>query len=71
MLNPNPKTRLTAAAFLAEGGKAEDSKGYFGGNRFVRVGEGLESWGLKGEGERAELLRYARVVLRLSGLAAS
>jgi SCY1-like protein 1 len=57
MLNPNPKARLTTAGFLLEGGKGEDKKGYFGGNRFVWVGEGLDGWGLKGEGERAELLR--------------
>lgn len=57
MLNPNPKTRLTAAGFLGEGGESESRRGYFAGNRFVWVGEGLEGWALKGEGERAELLK--------------
>ena len=57
MLNPNPKTRLTAAGFLGEGGENDSRKGYFAGNRFVWVGEGLEGWALKGEGERAELLK--------------
>ncbi|KAL7415296.1 armadillo-type protein [Mrakia frigida] len=57
MLNPNPKTRLTASGFLGEGGEPDSRRGYFAGNRFVWVGEGLEGWALRGEGERAELLK--------------
>lgn len=57
MLNPNPKTRLTSTGFLGEGGANDSRRGYFAGNRFVWVAEGLESWALKGEGERAELLK--------------
>lgn len=58
LLNPSPKSRLTAAGLLQEGGGlGEGRQGIFGSNRFIWVGDGLEGWGLKGEAERSEILR--------------
>jgi SCY1-like protein 1 len=58
LLNPSPKSRLTAAGLLQDGGGlGEGRQGFFGSNRFVWVGDGLEGWGLKGEAERSEILR--------------
>ncbi|CDZ98148.1 arm repeat-containing protein [Phaffia rhodozyma] len=62
LLNPNPKTRLTATMFLQEAGGADgtdgsDRRGFFGGNRLVWICKGLEGWGLSGEGERVEILK--------------
>lgn len=58
MLNPNPKTRLTAEGLLNEGGRPEEGrKGFFGGNRFLWIVQGLDGWALKGESERSDLLK--------------
>ncbi|MCJ1283903.1 hypothetical protein MMC26_003234 [Xylographa opegraphella] len=52
LLNPNPKARLTVSHFLEQGRR---SGGFFE-TPLIRLSEGIESLGLKSEGERAELL---------------
>ena len=60
LLNPNPKGRITPKALL-DVGLAEslgESGGFFRGNKLFKICEGLESFGLMADGERAALLRY-------------
>ncbi|MCJ1389222.1 hypothetical protein MMC18_002078 [Xylographa bjoerkii] len=52
LLNANPKARLTVSHFLEQGRR---SGGFFE-TPLIRLSEGIESLGLKSEGERAELL---------------
>ncbi|MCJ1403456.1 hypothetical protein MMC11_006679 [Xylographa trunciseda] len=52
LLNANPKARLTVAHFLEQGRR---SGGFFE-TPLIRLSEGIESLGLKSEGERAELI---------------
>ena len=54
LLNANPKARLTVSHFLEQGRR----NGGFFETPLIRLSEGIESLGLKSEGERAELLRY-------------
>ncbi|KAI0058015.1 ARM repeat-containing protein [Artomyces pyxidatus] len=64
LLNPNPKPRMTAKTFL-EAGLAEslgDGGGFFKENRLLKICEGLESFGLMADGERAVLLRTIKDV---------
>ena len=53
LLNANPKVRLTISHFLEQGRR----NGCFFETPLIRLSEGIESLGLKSEGERAELLR--------------
>ena len=53
LLNANPKARLSVAHFLEQGRR---SGGFFE-TPLIRLSEGIESLGLKSDGERAELLR--------------
>ncbi|MCJ1315092.1 hypothetical protein MMC15_000408 [Xylographa vitiligo] len=52
LLNANPKARLTVSHFLEQGRR----NGGFFETPLIRLSEGIESLGLKSEGERAELL---------------
>lgn len=54
LLNANPKARLSVSHFLDQGKR---SGGFFE-TPLIRLSEGVESLGLKSDGERAELLRY-------------
>lgn len=54
LLNPNPKGRLSAKAFL-EIGMAES--GFFSNNRLVIVCAGLDNFALASEAEKNQLLR--------------
>ena len=53
LLNTNPKARLSVSHFLEQGRR---SGGFFE-TPLIRLSEGVESLGLKSDGERAELLR--------------
>ncbi|MCJ1443725.1 MAG: hypothetical protein MMC23_004225 [Stictis urceolatum] len=52
LLNANPKARLTTANFLDQGRRI----GGFFDTSLIRLSEGIESMGLKSDGERQELL---------------
>jgi SCY1-like protein 1 len=54
LLNPNPKGRLSAKAFLGIG-MAES--GFFFNNRLVKVCAGLDNFALASEPEKNQLLR--------------
>jgi len=54
LLNPNPKGRLSAKAFL-EIGMAET--GFFSNNRLVKVCGGLDNFALSSEAEKNMLLK--------------
>jgi len=59
MLNPNPKVRVTAKAFL-DVGMAEslgEGGGFFRQNRLFEICEGFGNFGLMSEGEKSYLLR--------------
>ena len=56
LLNANPKARLTTANFLDQGRRI----GGFFDTSLIRLSEGIESMGLKSDGERQELLKYGR-----------
>ncbi|KZP08441.1 ARM repeat-containing protein [Athelia psychrophila] len=55
LLNPNPKARMAAAAFL-DAGMLEES-GFFANNKLVKVCGGLDNFALGSEGEKMTLLR--------------
>ena len=59
LLNPNPKVRMSPSAFL-EAGMAQtgEGNGFFVNNSFVRICEGLDQFSIKGEAEKAALLKY-------------
>lgn len=52
LLNANPKARMTTSNFFDQGRR---SGGFFE-TPLIRLSEGIESLGLKSDGERAELL---------------
>lgn len=54
LLSANPKARLSVSHFREQGRR---SGGYFE-TPLIRLSEGIESLGLKSEGEREEFLRY-------------
>ncbi|KAL5484849.1 CEX1 [Sanghuangporus weigelae] len=58
LLNPNPKARMAPAGLL-EAGMAQTGAGcgFFANNIFVRICEGLDQFSIKGEAEKAALLR--------------
>lgn len=53
MLNPNPRTRLSTAAFIPELEKI----GFWQGNNLVELVDSLEAFELASEGEKATVLR--------------
>lgn len=53
LLNPNPKSRLSVSHFLEQGRR----DGGFFQTPLIRLSDGVESLGLKDDGERADLLR--------------
>ncbi|KAF7969152.1 hypothetical protein HWV62_28194 [Athelia sp. TMB] len=55
LLNPNPKGRMSAKAFL-EVGMVEES-GFFANNRLVKICGSLDNFALGSEGEKAAMLR--------------
>ncbi|KAL5506966.1 CEX1 [Sanghuangporus vaninii] len=61
LLNPNPKSRMAPAGFL-EAGMAQTGEGcgFFANNIFVRICEGLDQFSIKGEAEKAALLRLIK-----------
>ncbi|TFY50780.1 hypothetical protein EVG20_g11332 [Dentipellis fragilis] len=64
LLNPNPKPRMTTKAFF-DTGMAEslgEGGGFFKQNRLLQICEGLESFGLMSDGEKANLLRTIKDV---------
>ena len=56
LLNANPKVRLSVSNFRDQGRR---SGGFFD-TPLVKLAEGIESLGLKSEGEREEFLKYVR-----------
>lgn len=59
LLNPNPKARMAAAAFL-DAGMLEES-GFFANNKLVKVCGGLDNFALGSEGEKMTLLRCVSI----------
>ncbi|PCH43923.1 ARM repeat-containing protein [Wolfiporia cocos MD-104 SS10] len=59
LLNPNPKSRLTAKVFLELGTAttAGDGSGFFADNSLVKVCTGLDNFSISNEGEKATFLR--------------
>ncbi|KLO19476.1 ARM repeat-containing protein [Schizopora paradoxa] len=59
LLNPNPKSRLSASAFLEAGMSTVggDGHGYFAKNKFVLLCNGLDQFSLSSEADKASLLR--------------
>ncbi|KAG8898592.1 hypothetical protein FRB99_007336 [Tulasnella sp. 403] len=59
LLNPNPKTRFTAKAFLdlGLGEKPGDGAGFFASNGLYKVCSGLDGFPLASDGEKSALLR--------------
>ena len=55
LLNANPKTRLSVSHFRDQGRR---SGGFFE-TPLIKLSEGIDSLGLKSEGEREEFLRCA------------
>ena len=55
LLNANPKTRLSVSHFRDQGRR---SGGFFE-TPLIKLSEGIDSLGLKSEGEREEFLRFA------------
>lgn len=55
LIQPNPKTRLSIAHFLAQGVR----KGGFFDTPLIHVAEFVENMGVKGEAEREEFLKCA------------
>ena len=55
LLNSNPKTRLSVSHFRDQGRR---SGGFFE-TPLIKLSEGIDSLGLKSEGEREEFLRFA------------
>ena len=55
LLNTNPKTRLSVSHFRDQGRR---SGGFFE-TSLIKLSEGIDSLGLKSEGEREEFLRFA------------
>lgn len=53
LVNPSPKIRLSVAHFLDQGRR---SGGFFK-TAVIAVSDGIDSLGLKSDGERAEFLR--------------
>jgi len=54
LLNPDPKGRLSAKAFLGIG---MTETGFFSNNRLVKVCAGLDNFALASEAEKNQLLR--------------
>lgn len=55
LLNANPKARLSVSHFRDQGRR---SGGFFE-TPLIKLSEGIDSLGLKSEGEREEFLRFA------------
>ena len=55
LLNANPKARLTISHFRDQGRR---SGGFFE-TPLIKLSEGIDSFGLKSDGERDEILRFA------------
>lgn len=55
LLNANPKARLSVSHFRDQGRR---SGGFFD-TPLIKLSEGIESLGLKSEGEREKFLRFA------------
>lgn len=53
LIQPNPKSRLSIAHFLAQGVRA----GGFFDTALIQVAEFVENMGVKGEAEREEFIR--------------
>ena len=61
---------MSPAAFLEVGmAKSGEGCGFFANNSFVRICEGLDQFSIKGEAEKAALLKYVTSVPRIHGLA--
>ncbi|KZO90737.1 ARM repeat-containing protein [Calocera viscosa TUFC12733] len=62
LLNPSPKHRLTAAAFLeiGMGGTGGDGSGFFSNNVLVKTCAGLENFSLGGDAEKQAMIRTLR-----------
>jgi len=56
LLNANPKLRLTVGGFIDQGRR----QGGFFKTQLITFTEGIDSLGLKSEGERDEFLRYVQ-----------
>lgn len=56
LLNANPKARLSVSHFRDQGRR----RGGFFETPLIRLSEGLDSLGLKSDGEREEFLRFAK-----------
>ena len=63
LLNANPKARLSVSHFRDQGRR----RGGFFETPLIKLSEGLESLGLKSDGEREEFLRLVCAVLLLHG----
>lgn len=64
MLNPNPKTRLSTAAFVTE----TESSGFWANNPVAQLVEGLDGFELKSESDKLGLLRTIKEIASAGGI---